>query len=272
MADSACDLPPDHATGISVVPLTVSFGAESYLDGVDLSPERFWDLVRTSPEHPTTASPSPRSFLEAYGRAADEGAEGVVSIHVSSRLSRTVESARTAAAEAPIPVEVVDTGSVSLGQGLVAREAARVAAEEGADLERVSRVAREAADGLEMVAFLETVEFLRRGGRVGRAKAALSSLLRIRPVLSLRDGEPTLVGRARTREGAVAELLRWVRGPAHAAAVWHAEAEEVERVAAEVEEATGVAPLVAPVGAVTGAHLGPGALGVATLGRDRALH
>jgi DegV family protein with EDD domain len=272
VADSACDLPPDNATGISVVPLTVSFGDESYLDGVELPPQRFWELVRTSSQHPTTASPPPGSFLEAYGRAAEEGAEGIVSIHVSARLSRTVESARAAAAEAPVPVEVVDTRSVSLGEGLVALEAIRAAAEEGADLGTVTRAAREAAAALEMVALLETVEFLRRGGRVGKAKAALSSLLRIRPILSLEHGEPVLVGRARTRERAVAEVLERARGPARAAAVWHAEAEdEARRVAERVGTEAGVDPLVAPVGAVTGAHLGPGALGVAILGRDRAL-
>ena len=267
LTDSAADLPPVVAAehGISVVPLIVSFAAGSFRDGLDLPPEGFWERATT--EVPTTASPSPETIGAAIDEAAADGADGVVAVHVSSTLSRTVESARMAAMKAALPVEVVDSRSVSLGQGLVAVAAAEAAAV-GGSFQEVARAAAAAARLVDVVAFLETVEFLKRGGRVGRARAALSDLLRIRPVLTLEDGEPTLVARARTRGRAIDEVLTRVGGAARAAGVLHAGAPESTAVAEEVAERCGVAPLVSLVGAVTGTHLGPGALGVAVLRLD----
>ena len=264
VADSACDLPPDRvsAGSIVVVPLTVAFGTESFLDGVELRPEDFW--ARAEAELPTTASPPPQVFAEAYERAAREGADGVVSLHVSGELSRTVESARRAAGEASIPVEVVDTRSVSLGEGLVVLVAAE-AARSGMGVREVAAAARSAAGRLSVAVVLETVEFLKRGGRVGRARAALSELLRIRPVLSLDGGEPVLAARARTRARALDALLGMTPRPAESAAVLHSGAPEADEMARRVEETCGVRPLVSLIGAVTGSHLGPGALGVAVL-------
>lgn len=266
ISDSAADLPADVAarTGIVVVPLTVVFGSEAFLDGVTLSAEAFWDRTARDPEFPTTASPSPAEFAEAYRGAAARGARGVVSVHVSGALSRTVETARLAAAESPVPVEVVDSRSVSLGIGLVALAAARAAAA-GDGLDGVAGVARAAARRTAVFALLDTVEFLRRGGRLGRAKAAVTDLLRIRPVLTLEDGEPVLAARARTRAKAVAEILARVDGPAEAAGVIHAGAPEAAEVARSVAKACGAEPIVSLVGAVTGTHLGPRALGVALL-------
>lgn len=264
VADSACDLPAAAArdAGIAVVPLTVTFGTTSFLDGVDIDPAGFWE--RVAQEHPTTSSPSPEAFLRAYRAAAEAGAEGVVSVHVSGALSRTLFSARKAAEAAPVPVEVVDSGSVSLGQGLVALAAAGVAGA-GGDVAGVAEAARAAASRLTLAAMLETVEFLKRGGRVGRARAAVADLLRIRPILTLDGGEPVLAARARTRSRAIAEIVEMVAGPARSAAVLHAHAEEAGAVAERVSAACGVRPLVAEIGPVTGTHLGPGALGVAVI-------
>jgi DegV family protein with EDD domain len=266
VADSACDLPPVLATseGIRLVPLLVTFGSKSFRDGVDLPAEAFWDRVAGATDLPTTASPSPDALLEAYEGAGEEGAVGVVSVHLSGALSRTADSARQAAERARVPVEVVDTKSVSMGQGLVALAAAR-AARGGAGLPEVAGAARSATSRLAVAAVLETVDFLRRGGRVGRAKAALSDLLRIRPVLSLEDGEPVLVARARTRARAIDEAVARVAGPAEAAAVFHSGAAESPEVAERLTRACGVDALVGPIGAVTGTHLGPGAIGVAAV-------
>ena len=268
VADSACDLPDDLAAseGVRVVPLSVAFRARSFLDGRELDAASFWDLVTTSDEVPTTASPSPAAFLEAYAAAADAGASAVVSVHVAGTLSRTVETARAASAESPVRVEVVDSRSVSLGQGLVVLAAAR-AAGRGAGIAEVVAEATLAVRRMRVAAALDTVEFLRRGGRVGRARAALSGMLRIRPVLSLDDGEPVLVARSRTRAAALDEVVRLTATPAEAAAVFHARADEADEVAATVAERCGVDPLVGLVGAVTGSHLGPRTLGVAVLPR-----
>jgi DegV family protein with EDD domain len=270
VADSACDLPPHRAqeAAIRLVPLTVTFGEESFLDGTQLSPERFWEKVADG-AFPTTASPSPQALVDAYERAAADGAPGVVSVHLSSHLSRTGETARQAAASASVPVEVIDSRSVSMGQGLVALAAAGEAMR-GGGLGAVAAAARSAADRLTVAAMLDTVEFLKRGGRVGAARAALSDLLRIRPVLSLEGGEPILAARARTRARALDEAMRMVSGPAERAAVFHAgapEAAEVAEVAERVADACGVEPEVGLIGAVTGAHLGPRAIGLAVVRR-----
>lgn len=264
VCDSAADLPPAAAAEVVVVPLTVVFGTEELRDGVDLPAEAFWERVAQDPALPTTASPAPEALLEAYRRAADGGASGIVSVHLSGSVSRTVESARLAAGESPVPVEVVDSRSVSLGEGLVALTAARATAA-GASLSRAAEEARAASTRLEVFALLDTVEFLQRGGRLGRAKAALSDLLRIRPILSLEDGEPTLAARARTRGRGIGEVLSRCRGPAEAAGVLHSGAAEAPRVAQALEVSCGVTPIVALIGAVTGTHLGPRALGVALL-------
>jgi DegV family protein with EDD domain len=268
VTDSACDLRPTDAVaaGIRVVPLTVTFGDRSFRDGVDLAPEAFWHRVASETTFPTTASPSPAALADAYRAAAGEGADAVVSVHVSGKMSRTADTARLAAADAPVPVEVVDSGSVSMGQGLVALAAARSAAE-GAPVARVATVARRAAAALVVAALLDTVDFLKRGGRVGRAKAALSELLRIRPVLTMEDGEPSLAARARTRGRAVDEMVSLTGLPAHDAALFHSGAPEVEEVAARLEAAWGLRPRVGWIGAVTGTHLGPRALGAAVLPR-----
>ncbi|HEX9823124.1 MAG TPA: DegV family protein [Actinomycetota bacterium] len=270
VADSAADLPPGLAPAISIVPLTVRFGSNEFRDGVDLPATAFWERVDAGPEFPTTASPPPAALLEAYRAAAERGAAGVVSVHVSGKLSRTAESARMAGGEAPLPVEVVDSRSVSLGEGLVAL-AASEAAEAGGDLAAVAATARGAVARLEVYALLETVDFLRRGGRVGRAKAAVTDLLRIRPILSVEDGEPVLVARARTRGRALDEVLERAAGPAEAAGVLHGGASEASEVAARVREACGVEPIVTLIGAVTGTHLGPAALGVAVLRPESTL-
>lgn len=266
VTDSACDLPPEEviASSVTVVPLTVAFGEEAFLDGPELSAHTFWQRMAASPTVPTTASPSPAAFERAYAAATADGAEGIVSIHLSGALSRTVDSARAAAERAPVPVDVVDSRSVSLGQGLVVLAAAGAAAV-GAEHTAVGEKARSAVERLHVFAALETVDFLRRGGRVGRAKAALSELLRVRPVLSLEDGEPTLVARPRTRRRAIDEVLARIAGSAEAAGVLHAGVPEAADLAAAVEARCGVVPLVSLIGAVTGSHLGPGAFGVAVL-------
>lgn len=266
VADSACDLPAEiaRAAGIRIVPLIVTFGEESFLDRVELTAEAFWERVAGDGSLPTTASPSPEALVRVYEAAAADGATGVVSVHLSEALSRTSDTARIAGERSPIPVEVVDSRSVSLGEGLVALEAAK-AAGDGGGLEAVALAARDAAARLAVCAFLDTVDFLQRGGRLGRAKATLSDLLRIRPVLSMADGEPVLVSRARTRSKALEEVFTRTAGLGVAAAVLHSNAPEVEDARSRVAATSGVEPITALIGPVTGAHLGPRSIGVAVV-------
>jgi DegV family protein with EDD domain len=271
VTDSAADLPRPLADslGIRAVPLTVSFGERSFLDGEELSAAEFMERVSAGTEFPTTASPPPEAFARAYAEAFARGAGGVVSVHLSGELSRTVDSARAAARDAPLPVEVVDSRGVSLGEGLVA-VAAAWAARAGGRLEEVAAVARSCPPRTRMFAMIDSVEFLRRGGRLGATKAAISDLLRIRPVLTLADGVPEVVSRARTRSRAIADVLERASVPAEAAAVIHSDAPEAAEVIDRVRDATGVEPLEARIGAVIGAHLGPRALGVVVLSLEDA--
>ncbi len=264
VTDSAADLPNTLARSLNVrvVPLTVSFGDASFLDGVDLTAEAFWARLETDPAFPTTAAPPPAALLAAYREAAEAGAEAVVSVHLSGELSRTVESARAAAADAPVPVEVVDSRGVSLGEGLVALAAARAAAR-GLGLPDVSRVAASAPARTRMFAMLDAVESVGRGGRFVTPNAP--EQLRIRPVLTLVDGRPELLSRARTRSRAIAEVLARIAGPAEAAAVIHSGAPELAAVASAVRETTGAEPVEAVIGAAMGAHMGPRALGVVVM-------
>ncbi|MBI4259866.1 MAG: DegV family protein [Actinobacteria bacterium] len=268
VTDSAADLPADVAVGhrVEVVPLVVTFEGDSRRSGVDISAEDFWRRARTA--FPTTASPPPAAFAEAYSRSAEAGADGVVSVHLSGELSGTAQNARAAAGRARVPVRVIDSRLVGAGLGLAVLQAADAAAA-GGGLEEVAGAAEAAAALVEVYVALETVEFLRRGGRLGAARAMLSDLLRVRPVLTLEGGVPVPVAKARTRRRALDELVARASGPARAAAVSHGDAPDAEALATRLEEACGVRPSVTLMGAALGAHLGPGALGLAVLRPSR---
>lgn len=272
VTDSGADLPPDLASShrIVVVPLLVAFGDESFHDGVDLPPAAFWERLagrRGRDALPSTASPPPGAFADAYRSAAERGDDAVVSVHLTSELSSTAEHARSGAREPsiPVPVHVVDSRLVGVGLGLVVLHAARVASGGGGP-ERVAGAAQDAAGRVELSAALETVELLRRGGRVGLVRGALSDALRVRPILTMRDGAPELVAKCRTRARALDHLVARAAGPAAAAAVTVGGPVSLARdLADRVAEACGVRPFVSPMGAAIGAHLGPGAIGVAVL-------
>lgn len=266
VTDSAADLPPAEVAraGLHVVPLVVTFGTESYRDGLDLSPQEFWRIAAGRP--PTTAAPSPAAFAQAHRAAVDDGATEIVAVHVSSEVSSVFQQSREAARAAAVPVHVVDSRQVGAGQALVVREALR-AAGEGRAANDVADAAAQAAGRVQVLALVESIEFLRRGGRVGMLKAAFSDLLRVRPILTLDDGRPTLVAKPRTRTRAIQEIVRRLEGvPGVASAiVAHAMAPDAETVVEMVRQAVGVPVTVTVMGAATGAHLGPGAVAVAVL-------
>lgn len=272
VTDSTADLPAElrEALRIEMVPLTVHFGPESYKDGVEMDSEAFWRTLASSPHHPRTAQPSPGDFLEVYRPLAAQGYE-ILSIHLSAKLSGTIASAQVAAQMLPdAQITLLDTRSASLGLGLVALEAARLA--------QAGRSAAEILPHLEAIAgrmnvlfTLDTLEFLQRNGRIGKAQALLGGLLGVKPILHI-DPEGVVApvdkvrGRSRTLPRTL-ELLqeRVPRGSRVRMAVLHTQAPEqaAEWLAAakqiyEVEEA-----LIAPIGSVIATHVGPGAIGFA---------
>jgi len=209
VTDSTADLPLTTARElrVTVVPMLVRFGDEVFRDGVDLSSEEFFERLTHSPELPKTSQPPVGAFQEVYERLAWE-ADGIVSVHVSGKLSGTVGAASMAAqlVRERCRVEVVYSLSVSMGLGLAVMAAAR-AAQEGSTVEAAAEAARAVARRHTFVAMLETVEYLRKGGRVGRAAAFLASVLHVRPLLTLVDGEVHPLARERTRAKALDRMF-----------------------------------------------------------------
>jgi len=280
VTDSTADLPMDvaRAHGIVIVPLTVAFGKEIFKDRIDLHPGRFYTLLAERKEHPASSPPSRDDFAPRYREPLLHGDE-VISLHISAKLSKTFENANAAAsaelAEPPRPGEtpqrritVLDSGQVSLGLGLLALIAARLAAH-NEPAERIVRRLREMAPRVHTLFVVDTLEYLARGGRIGKARALLGGLLRIKPILGVTDGEIVPVDRVRGGRNVQPRLIELLHqrvdrqrpvfaGICHAnAPAW---ADNLERLLRENFQLTDL--IQAEVGPVVGANVGPGAVGV----------
>jgi DegV family protein with EDD domain len=268
VTDSACDLPQalaDHLR-IRIVPLTVRFGGDELVDRRDLTPAQFWARCAASPVLPETAAPAPGQFEAAYRELADAGADSIVVVSLSRLLSGAMQSAQLAAktfAE-QLPVEVIDSRSASTGQGMIAVAAAR-RARDGGRREAVASLARDLAERTHVWGVLDDLDHLRRGGRIGGARALLASALAIKPIIEIRDGRVEEGGRQRTRAKAMRSLVARVAaaGPLEALAVLHAETPDVDDFVAQLAPLAPGPLMVTDIGAVIGAHCGPGAIGVA---------
>jgi DegV family protein with EDD domain len=277
VTDSTADLPPALAEelDIEVVPLLVIFGEEQFLDGVNLSSEEFFERLERSSTPPHTSQPPPAAFQEVYEQLARK-TDRIVSIHLSGKLSGTLDSARTGAQGLgqSCRVELVDSRSVSMGLGMAVLAAAR-AAREGADLEEAAQAARSVSDRLRIAVVLDTLEYLRRGGRIGRAQSLLGSLLHIKPILTLQDGEAHPLARARTREKAlerVYELAISERDIQEVAVMQATTPEDAERLAARVVAERPHIPVhVGRLGPVIAVHGGPGIVGMAAVEEEKDL-
>lgn len=269
VTDSAANLPRDviDRHRIGVVPMYLKLGEQSYQDGVDLPLDVFYRRLIEEEVPASTAGPSIGDFREAYERAL-EGADAVVCVTVASFVSVTYTSAVNAANETGDRVRVVDSKSASMGEGFVALEAAR-AAEQGADVDAVAARAEDMVARLQLVATINTFEYLRRSGRVNAVLAYAGTALNIKPVFAFRGGKIEQLGRPRSRARAIDRLVEEVRAaagnrPTHVACVGAACHDEVEsllaRLRSEVEIAEAFTSDFTPV---MGAHTGPGVLGVA---------
>ncbi|MGI9030142.1 MAG: DegV family protein [Ilumatobacteraceae bacterium] len=267
VTDSSCDLPEDLVArwDIDVVPLSIRFGDEELVDREELTPSEFWARCAATSELPTTAAPSPGRFGEAYRRATDGGATGVVVITLSGALSATIQSAELAARDMDVDVRIVDSRTVSLGLGTIVLACAE-AASTGADVDAVEALARRLVGRTRVFGALDTVENLRKGGRIGNAKAMLATALAIKPIIEVADGVVEQHGKQRTRSKALAFLVDKVRsfeGRIEHLAVLHADGTDVD---AFVDQLRPLAPggiVVGQIGPVIGAHAGRGTIGVA---------
>jgi DegV family protein with EDD domain len=267
VTDSTADLPSQlvKSRGISIVPLTLNFEGRSLLDGVDIKPSEFYRKLPNATTHPTTSQPAPGRFAEMYSELLNDHSE-IVSIHISEKLSGTFASAVQGAEMTDSKrVMVVDSELVSMSLGLVTLAAADIAAR-GANAKAIAEKVIAMRDDVQTYFSVATLEFLRRGGRIGRASALLGSVLQVKPVLCIRDGLVTPLERVRTFDRAlnrIVELTREVdRGHGLCVIVGHADAEaDAERVARELEPIAETL-MIQPLGPVVGAHAGPGVVGV----------
>jgi DegV family protein with EDD domain len=271
VTDSTCDMGPERlsAIGVTAVPLKVHFGDETYRDWVDLTPEQFYPKLVGAKALPTTSQPTPGEFAAEFQRLADEGAEGIVSIHISSKLSGTYASAEMAAREASVPVRVIDSYTAAGAIQLPVLAACKLR-DAGASLDEVEAAARKTVAGIELFFLLDTLDYLVKGGRAGRSAGLAASLLNIKPVLEVRGGIIEPFRKSKGTRKAISETAAHVAerskalGPVDIVIINAL----VPELAADLEKAivaagTNVASLShSGIGAVIGTHVGPGALGV----------
>jgi DegV family protein with EDD domain len=267
VTDSTADLPPEVAKelGITVVPLNVHMDGKTYRDGIDIQADEFYQRLPHCSPLPTTSQPSAGVFLEAYQSIATPS-DAIVSIHISSKLSGTCNSALLAKGEMlAYRIEVIDSQLVSMALGLVAIATAR-AARQGQSLEQVCQVANNAIDKLQVFALIDTLDYLEKGGRLGKAQAFLGSLLQVKPIITLKDGEVHPVERARTRAKAMDRLVETACSvsPMAELAICHSAAREdaeglAQRLAGHFSRER---TFISQFGPVLGTYVGPKALGV----------
>lgn len=268
VTDSTADIPPQFASalGITVIPDEIIFGQQVYRDGVDLTPRRFLELLNTNPHFPKTAQPSLGIFLDTYRRLGQDGA-GIVSVHVGYHLSGMVRTAQAAAAElaSEVRVAVVDSQQLSLAQGWQVIAAAR-AAQQGASFEQVVALTQQLPPLAHAAAMLDSLDHVRRGGRIGRLAALTGAMLRVKPLINVVDGHAALLGNVRTRRKAMDHLVEHAatKSPFLALAVLHVGAPEA--AADLTDRLSDLYPpddiLVSETGVAVATHLGPGAVGI----------
>jgi DegV family protein with EDD domain len=279
ITDSTADLVPEAAAaaGIRVVPLFVRFGDEEFRVGVELSTEQFWErMLAPDAPFPTTAAPSPGTFRETFEACFAEGAEGIVCPTIGSKISATFQAATLAAQALPDrEIHVIDTGSTSMSTGIPALLAAEMAAA-GAPAAEIAATVRERLPDVDLYVAVDTLDYLRKGGRLSAARAAIGTVLSVKPIITVRDGSVEMAESPRTRAKARERVIELITArPLERLAIIHTPTsprEEVEafRDAIVSRVPGGIDPArvsIGLLGASTGPHLGPGLMGAAFLRR-----
>ena len=274
VTDSTCDLPKEIADrhAVTVVPLHINQGDNTYLDGVDLSREEFYRQLPGYIPSPSTATPGPDAFTKVYERLADEGAQAILSIHISETLSATINAARIAAEQfTRIPVTVLDSSQLSLGTGFLVEQAALLS-QAGKKIEEIVSSLQGIMKRTYVFASLKTLEYLRRSGRMNFAIAKFGDLLQLKPLLHMNMGKAA-AHRTRTQKRATARLLEWLNeyAPYEKLAIVHAGVQEEAQALYEQVRSffpQGEDVLIVQITPALGAHLGVGALGFACISKE----
>ena len=270
VTDSAADLTPADVrqAGITVVPLEVAFGSERFRAGVDLTTEEFWArMVAPEAPFPTTAAASPGEFRDAFEACFAAGAEAIVCVDVAETLSGTIKSARIARDMLPgREIEIVDSRSASMGVGILALLAAELAAA-GRPAAEIAATLEQRRDDIDVYVVLDTLEYLKKGGRISGAQAAIGGLLSVKPIITVREGQVVTADRVRTRSKGRERCLELLTArPVERVSVLHGMAPDVEAFRDELTRRMpgGMDPAkvsIQPIGPSVGPHLGPGCLG-----------
>ena len=271
ITDSACDLPDSvvQSLGIEVVPLFIRFGDDELVDREQLTTTQFWERCSVESDLPSTAAPSPGRFEDTVRKLQGEGATGVLIINLSGELSGTIAAARLAAEKmkASLDVRVIDSRTVTMGLGAIVVACAR-AAQAGGTIDEIEAFANDLSARCKVWGALDTLENLKKGGRIGGAKAMLASVLSIKPIIEVRDGVVQEGGKQRTRSKALAFLVDKVREAStnpgiSQLCVLHADCSDVDAFVGQLKAVYSGEILVGEIGAVVGAHAGRGTIGVA---------
>lgn len=272
VTDSSVDLPAQLAEelGITVVPLYVRFGNEVYRDQIDISADEFYQRLQHDPVHPSTTQPTPQDFANAYEKVAPK-ADGIVSVHISTKLSGTCNSAlqgkKMIEEVGPVcPLEVIDSQTLTMGLGMICIAAAKVA-NAGGNVEKVMEEVRQMIPRIHLLFILDTLKYLALGGRIGKAKALLGSVLNVKPILAIKDGEVVPAGQVRSRSKGVDRLFDFVQSATNIqdlAIIYNTTPDEAQTLAERI------APIFAKekimitrLGPLLGVHAGPGAVAIA---------
>jgi DegV family protein with EDD domain len=273
--DSASDLDPALAAaeGIEIIPLLVTFGPDTYKAGVEMSTAAFWErMVAPDAPFPKTAASSPGEFKEAYEAAFEAGADAIVSVHVAGTLSGTIKSAQIARDMLPDrEIHVVDSQGASMAEGILARMGVELAAE-GRSAEEIAEILETRALDMLMYVALDTLEYLRKGGRISGTRAAIGTLLSVKPIIMVKHGVVDELTRVRTRSKARERLIELItERPIERLSILHTVSPDVEAFRDQVlARAVGLDPAdvtIDLVGPSVGPHLGPGCVGAAILYR-----
>lgn len=269
VTDSSCDLPDAVVTehGVRVVPLSIRFGDEEFIDREELTTAEFWARCSRQDTLPETAAPAPGQFEQTYRELIAEGATGIVVVSLSGALSATMQSAELAARSVAdeVPIRVVDSRSVTLGVGTIVLACARLAAT-GASIDEVESLAVDRASRTKVFGALDTLENLKKGGRIGNAKALLATALSIKPIIEVVDGAVEQGGKQRTRSKALKFLVDKVaeyEGRISDLAVLHADCSDVDQFVELLRPHYDGEIVVGEIGPVIGTHAGRGTIGVA---------
>lgn len=268
VTDGSADLPAQLAEelGITVVPLYVRFGNEVYRDQIDISTNEFYQRLQHDPIHPSTTQPSPQDFVNAYQKLASE-ADGIVSIHISAKLSGTCNSALQGKEliKKECPIEVIDSQIVTMGLGMISIAAAKVA-NAGGSMQEVVDVVKQMIPRIHLLFTLDTLKYLAKGGRIGKAKALLGSILNVKPILAIKEGEVVPAGQVRSRSKGIDRLFDFVQSASNIqdlAIIYNTTPDEAQTLAERIASIFAKEKImIARLGPALGVHAGPGALAI----------